>query len=594
MAIVITCKAVKLRMRKLFQDAGYYGYERRAVSFLPRQVKRVFVLLSNVIMFLRALFVAIAGILTCFQKRSRGPRRRLRRKLWRRSRRNSRSIARPRSPRTQSSGKISTTTRQENDDSLPHLGGNEQDDELLSCITERPEHNEQTTFTSTAGGGISEKDGSVQNETIERLPELESWRLSLKVSDYFAETPESRPNADIPSSSISSAENEFTTSYQIQDSGFAKKSQTAGCSGNVDKDCSQTSEFETASEVDGWRLSLNISDFIPASCPETNISSSSKSSAFSLNTDIEEVGFTSQESSCSRIEDKDCRQTSETASEVECWRLSLNVSDYIPEIHEPPLEVNIPSSPNSLAENEFSPNTDIEEVEFVGDTSQESTASCSRIEDNDGSQLQTNEAASEVECWRLSLNISDYIPETPDSCPEATIPSSSKSSAENRFSPNTDIEEVGFVRGMNQESTASCSKIEDNNCSLTSEVVTEKETLSFKEELDIPHRLESRGVILEGVELTRNGSAVIGTILVRNECYEKRVAVRHTANDWQTFQDTSAQWMETVEGGTVDRFQFHLEIPDGEFSIKFAISFNEKWDNNEGKNYSLSCRVFNF
>ena len=104
--------------------------------------------------------------------------------------------------------------------------------------------------------------------------------------------------------------------------------------------------------------------------------------------------------------------------------------------------------------------------------------------------------------------------------------------------------------------------------------------------LDLHHRLESRGVSLEGVELTQDGSAVIGTILVCNECCEKHVAVHHTANDWKMFQDTPAQWM---EGGAVDRFQFHLEIPDGEFSIKFAVSFNHKWDN---KNYLVSCTLF--
>ena len=129
-----------------------------------------------------------------------------------------------------------------------------------------------------------------------------------------------------------------------------------------------------------------------------------------------------------------------------------------------------------------------------------------------------------------------------------------------------------------------------NNCSGTGDDLDKHGDKGVE---DSHHRLESTGVTLEGVELTQDGSGVIGTILVCNECYEKHVAVRHTSNDWKTFQDTSAQWMETVEGGAVDRFQFYLEIPDGEFSMEFAISFNEKWDNNEGKNYSISCTVFN-
>ena len=74
------------------------------------------------------------------------------------------------------------------------------------------------------------------------------------------------------------------------------------------------------------------------------------------------------------------------------------------------------------------------------------------------------------------------------------------------------------------------------------------------------------------MELTQDGSAVIGTILVR---YEKEVAVRHSANEWKTFDDTSAERLETVEGGAVDRFQFRFELPNGQFSLELAISKTE-------------------
>ena len=100
--------------------------------------------------------------------------------------------------------------------------------------------------------------------------------------------------------------------------------------------------------------------------------------------------------------------------------------------------------------------------------------------------------------------------------------------------------------------------------------VDEAEEKSYSEkELQIRHRLQHQGIVLENMELTQDGSATVGTILqlVLNECYGKKVAVRHSANEWKTFDDTSAEWLETVEGGAVDRFKFHFELPKGQFSL---------------------------
>jgi hypothetical protein len=47
----------------------------------------------------------------------------------------------------------------------------------------------------------------------------------------------------------------------------------------------------------------------------------------------------------------------------------------------------------------------------------------------------------------------------------------------------------------------------------------------------------------------------------------------------------TAEWIETIEGGAVDRFHFcfHHEIPPAtSFLMEFAI---DKWDNNDGQNY---------
>ena len=93
--------------------------------------------------------------------------------------------------------------------------------------------------------------------------------------------------------------------------------------------------------------------------------------------------------------------------------------------------------------------------------------------------------------------------------------------------------------------------------------------------------------------MTQDGSAVVGSILVRNECYEKQVAVRHSSNAWRTFEDTPAEWVESVENEAMDRFKFHVELPDGSYSVEMAFSFNENyWDNNNTHNYIVSCTIF--
>ena len=75
-------------------------------------------------------------------------------------------------------------------------------------------------------------------------------------------------------------------------------------------------------------------------------------------------------------------------------------------------------------------------------------------------------------------------------------------------------------------------------------------------------RVLTNGISLEVMERTEDESALVGTVLVRNDCYEKCVAVRHTSSDWETYEDTVAQWVETVGGGVMDRFQFRVNLPE--------------------------------
>ena len=92
-------------------------------------------------------------------------------------------------------------------------------------------------------------------------------------------------------------------------------------------------------------------------------------------------------------------------------------------------------------------------------------------------------------------------------------------------------------------------------------------------------------VSLEFVTVDSDG--IHGHILVLNTCYEKKVSVRYTENKWTTFEDCAAGWMETVNEGAMDRFTFTLPAGDSVAETSFAISFNGKWDNNKGENYTV-------
>ena len=179
--------------------------------------------------------------------------------------------------------------------------------------------------------------------------------------------------------------------------------------------------------------------------------------------------------------------------------------------------------------------------------------------------------------------------------------------------PSTAVEDTLSVRSdCDNNDVALCDPAVENDDSMsiasdTSLVsnITSKELLEMNawverdDEVDwcdaVIYRVDSyqhakrNGISLEVVERTEGGSSLLGTVLVVNECYKKTVAVRHSCDDWDTFEDTQAQWVETIENGALDRFQFRVKLPEGSYSMEFALSFNDKWDNNDSQNYCVSC-----
>ena len=91
-------------------------------------------------------------------------------------------------------------------------------------------------------------------------------------------------------------------------------------------------------------------------------------------------------------------------------------------------------------------------------------------------------------------------------------------------------------------------------------------------------------------------TSINGMIRVSNLDFHKTVTVRWTVNDWNTWMDEEAGY---VDGdGRTDRFYFRLMIdslPVGsrvQFCLKIDTAGTEFWDNNSGNNYVFQiCAV---
>ena len=143
--------------------------------------------------------------------------------------------------------------------------------------------------------------------------------------------------------------------------------------------------------------------------------------------------------------------------------------------------------------------------------------------------------------------------------------------------------------------TSEGTTIDENSDTSDSDPVDETET-TCKEEMystnPLFQRVYTNGIALEEMKRAQDGRAVVGTVLVRNDRYEKEVGIRHSSNTWKTFEDTRAQWVETVEGGAFDRFEFSVDLPEESFYMELAFHYYQMWDNNNGQNYSVSCTIF--
>ncbi|XP_006126222.2 protein phosphatase 1 regulatory subunit 3D [Pelodiscus sinensis] len=117
---------------------------------------------------------------------------------------------------------------------------------------------------------------------------------------------------------------------------------------------------------------------------------------------------------------------------------------------------------------------------------------------------------------------------------------------------------------------------------------------------DFATRLQQQLVCLECV--TSSDLGISGTIQVLNVAFEKQVSVRYTFNQWKSVHEVCAHWhssnLDKNGKGQADVFTFFLPMPPFllqlcsvvQFAVRYRVNGQEYWDNNQGKNYSFTCR----
>lgn len=82
---------------------------------------------------------------------------------------------------------------------------------------------------------------------------------------------------------------------------------------------------------------------------------------------------------------------------------------------------------------------------------------------------------------------------------------------------------------------------------------------------------------------------VTGYVRVANLSDDKRVTVRFTLDKGENYSEVEAKWIKNVEDGNrkMKKFLFSLPAPHQPGELSFAVHYNDHWDNNEEKYYTV-------
>ena len=90
--------------------------------------------------------------------------------------------------------------------------------------------------------------------------------------------------------------------------------------------------------------------------------------------------------------------------------------------------------------------------------------------------------------------------------------------------------------------------------------------------------------------------SITGVVRVANIGYHKCVRIRYSINNWVTFYDVMASYVQNSCDGASDRFSFTIVAPPNlgpgskiSFAVSFTVNNMVYWDSNGTKNYDILC-----
>lgn len=108
--------------------------------------------------------------------------------------------------------------------------------------------------------------------------------------------------------------------------------------------------------------------------------------------------------------------------------------------------------------------------------------------------------------------------------------------------------------------------------------------------------VREKQVSLENAAVTDHiNHTICGSVRVRNLDFHKSVHIRYTIDNWRTYADLQATYVENSCDGFSDKFTFVLygnSMLVGqrlEFAVRFQCKGQQFWDNNFGANYCFQC-----
>lgn len=107
-------------------------------------------------------------------------------------------------------------------------------------------------------------------------------------------------------------------------------------------------------------------------------------------------------------------------------------------------------------------------------------------------------------------------------------------------------------------------------------------------------RVLAQKICLENAIIT--DLTITGVVRVANVGFHKTVRVRYTTNNWISYHDIMASYVQNSCDGPTDRFSFSICAPADfgvgsklEFAISYSVGDLVYWDSNDGKNYVFEC-----